>query len=431
MRLCGGCGFDSAPDDGVCPLCGLDAGAPTLIDPDALEITVRGGRAAEIAEALSPGDTFGRYQVERKIGRGGMGTVYEVIDLQSSHRAALKILHPGIADDESGVLRFKREVAILATIDHPAVPRVLDWGMEAGHLYFVAELVRGSDLRVLVREGAVIDVARAVEIAAAVAEALTIAHEHGIVHRDVKPHNIMITETGAVRLLDFGIARGAGIDMKTITATGALLGTPEYMSPEQFLTNRVDLRSDIYSLGVVVFEMLTGRRPFQGETPISIALKHKSDPPPVPRSIRKDIPMWLDRIVLRCLAKDPAARFQSAADLARELRRPRSNAPASRRRLPNGDWVIEDDSEAHDWALVLSTPALKTDWNPGRAVRFRERLYRLDFAQQDAQTQRWIYSFSPWPEEEVVRGLSEYDETAAEPSSAVDALKARIRGLMR
>ena len=339
MRLCQGCGFDSAPDGDPCPLCGADPGAATLVDPDAVEITMRGGRAAAPRDGAEPGVLFAnRYRVERTIGRGGMGTVYEVTDSQCGERAALKVLHHALAYDESGLARFKREVAILSAIRHPAVPRILDWGMESGQLYFVAELVRGSDLRALANAGTTFDVARAVEIAALVADALSIAHEHGIIHRDVKPHNIMLGEDGSVRLLDFGIARGAGIDMKTITATGALVGTPEYMSPEQFDTNRVDLRSDVYSLGVVLFELLTGHRPYIGDTPLSIAMRHKMDAPPSPRAIRKEIPMWLERAVLRCLEKDPARRFQTAADLARELRRPRSAAAAVRRRLPNGDW---------------------------------------------------------------------------------------------
>lgn len=185
--------------------------------------------------------------------------------------------------------------------------------------------------------------------------------------RDVKPNNVMIGRDGSVRLLDFGLARGAGIDIATLTRTGTVLGTPGYMSPEQFDAHGVDERSDIYSLGVVLFEVLTGRLPFVGQTPIAVALAHKAEPPPLPRSLRPSVPAWLERVVLRCLEKDPVRRFATAGELAEELRRPREGASKQVRTLPGGDGVVLDRGETTDWALVLRAPAREDGLGRGDA----------------------------------------------------------------
>jgi serine/threonine-protein kinase len=181
------------------------------------------------------------------------------------------------------------------------------------------------------------------------------------------------------------------------------------MSPEQFDTHGVDERSDIYSLGILLYEMLTGVLPFQAQTPVGVAILHKTDRPKPPRSLRADLPGWLERAVLRCLEKDPAHRFASAAELAAELRRARAPGPTSRR-LPNGDALIEDEAGNTSWALVLSSLHEKKDWTAGMTLRVDERYYRLDTLQgPTGDSKRWTYRFAPWPTGQVFRRLVDYD----------------------
>ena len=264
-----------------------------------------------------------------------MGQVFRVEDATSGQALALKALRPLDADDTDRVRRFQREIQILTRIRHPAVLHILDWESAAG-LYFVTELVDGEDLKAAIRRRGAWPAPEAAALGATLAEALAAAHAQGVVHRDVKPNNVMIGGDGSVRLLDFGLARGTGIDLTTLTRTGTILGTPGYMSPEQFDAHGVDERSDLYSLGVVLFEVLTGRLPFTGRTPIAVALAHKTETPPLPRAVRPGIPAWLERVVLRCLEKDPARRFATATELAAELRRPRHEHAPHVRALPAG-----------------------------------------------------------------------------------------------
>ena len=238
----------------------------------------------------------------------------------------------------------------------------------------------------------------------------------------------MIARDGSVRLLDFGLARGAGIDLATLTRTGTILGTPGYMSPEQFDAHGVDERSDLYSLGVVLFEVLTGRLPFTGQTPIAVALAHKTETPPLPRALRPGIPAWLERVVLRCLEKDPARRFATAAELAVELQWPREGRAPRVRALPSGDGVLLDPGETTDWALVLTSVHEKTGWTDGMALRFEDRYYRLVGAQAPAsEGAPWTYRFAAWPEGEVFRRLVDYEQDlAAREEAASNKLTGRL-----
>jgi serine/threonine-protein kinase len=213
-----------------------------------------------------------------------MGRVYRARDLVGDADRALKVLRPELQDEPGRGDRFKREFGILSRLHHEAVPRVLAFGEAGAELYFVSELVEGEDLKRLLERRGVSPPGEAAVLAATVADALQAAHALGIVHRDVKPGNIMISPGGGVHLLDFGLARGVGVDMTALTRTGTILGTPAYMSPEQFDAFGVDERSDIYSLGVVLFELLTGRLPFKGSSLVSVALKHKTEPPPLIRN---------------------------------------------------------------------------------------------------------------------------------------------------
>ncbi len=423
MRTCDSCGFENAEPGKACALCGASeiAAAPTVVSDDVPTLAMPGSRAVSLRDAESVvGRVYAeRYRVDALLGSGGMGRVFRVRDLVEERDLALKVLQTPAGEEPDRIERFKREIGILAKLRHPAVPGILGWGTHEGELYFVSELVDGQDLKMEIRRRGPWPPAEAAALVATVAEALGAAHALGIVHRDVKPNNIMIGREGAVRLLDFGLARGVGIDITTLTKTGMIVGTPGYMSPEQFEAQGVDERSDIYSLGVVLFEMLTGRLPFTGQTPIAVALKHKAEPPPTLRSLRTDVPAWLERVVLKCLEKDPARRFPSAAALVAELRRGREGAGPRMRRLPSGDAVVEDFSETSDWALVLQAAQEKTGWAEGMALRFGERYYRLqDIHAPGASTARWTYRFVFWPEGEVFRRIVDYEQDCAERSEA-------------
>jgi serine/threonine protein kinase len=420
-------------------MCGKDP-VPTVVQDEVPTVTMeeqgfeRTGDAAVVTPTCRVGDLYGdHYRIAKLLGHGGMGRVYEVVDDRDYRTLALKVLLPALLNTPQAVERFKREIQMLAKMRHPAVPRVFDWGVCRGEYFFVTELVSGRNLHSLIRERGVCPLEEAVRFVATVADALNAAHELGIIHRDVKPHNIMVDEEGAVRLLDFGLARGEGLDLKTITASGMIVGTPEYMSPEQFDSHRVDRRSDIYSLGVVLFELLTGTTPFEGDSPMAVGMHHKNDPPPAPRSLRPELPAWLERIVLRCLEKEPARRYDSAAELAADLRKPRSRRKPRQRRLATGDFVVEDDSETMDWALVLAGRSEKQGWNLGMTLDFEGRYYRLEeIVEPSSLPGRWTYRFSFWPEEEVFRHLVDYEQSCAEESARKPGgLAARLKGWLR
>lgn len=438
MNRCPSCGLDNVEIGKPCPSCGAIEG---ITEAQEMGTVVKPLSAEEIAKARGSNYPMGhmyahRYRIDGFIGRGGMGSVYRVLDTQDNLEMALKILHKEFAESE-GQDRFKREIEILARLRHPSVPKVFGWGITDKEMYFVAEFVDGEDLKTIIHERGPWNPVEAAELAAKIADVLFIAHGKGIVHRDIKPHNIMIDKDGAVKLLDFGVARGKGAGMETLTKTGMIVGTPEYMSPEQFGTNKVDERSDIYSLGVVLFELLTGHTPFDGETPVAIALKVVGEAPTAPRELRKDIPAWMERIVLQCMDKDPKKRYWTAAELAADLRKQRTGAGPRRRWLPTGDAVIEDDSDSTDWALILSSAREKSEWDPGVGVRFSERLYKLQNVEPPNQkSPRWSYYFSYWPEQEVFRRLIDYDKYISENRSGpgnkkesfVDKMKKRLFG---
>ena len=267
---------------------------------------------------LTTGATFaGRYQVIEELGRGGMGRVYKVYDQRVEAKVALKLLSPDIASDEETIRRFRDELKLARTISHRNVCRMYDLGDAEGTSYITMEYVPGEDLKSFIRRSGQLTVGKAAGIAAQVCEGLAEAHRLGVVHRDLKPQNIMIDHEGNARIMDFGIARS--LRAKGVTGPGLIIGTPEYMSPEQVEGEVADPRSDIYSLGVIRFEMLTGRLPFRGETPLSQALKHKTEPPPDPRTLNPEVPEALGRVVLRCLEKSRERRYQTADELAAGL----------------------------------------------------------------------------------------------------------------
>ena len=264
-----------------------------------------------------PQTLAGRYEVVRRVGVGGMADVYLAEDTQLGREVALKILHPQYADDESFVERFRREAMAAANLQHPNIVQIYDSGREGDFNFIVMEYVEGRSLKDYLAEEGPLEIREATRIAGEVLTALAYAHRTGLVHRDIKPGNILLSDEGKVQVTDFGIARAeAG---STMTQTGTILGTAYYLSPEQAQGLPLDGRSDIYSLTVVLYEMLTGRRPFEGDSPVSIAYKHVREMPRSPSTYRSDIPRPLEAIVLNGLAKRPEDRYSSAALMRRDL----------------------------------------------------------------------------------------------------------------
>jgi serine/threonine-protein kinase len=261
----------------------------------------------------------GRYQLEAPLGQGGMAKVFLATDTVLNRQVAVKVLSPQFASDEAFVARFRREAQAAAGLNHPNIVSVFDTGSQGEVHFIVMEYVEGRTLRDVIRQEGPLLPERAVEIAAAVTRALAAAHEAGLVHRDVKPGNVMLTPEGEVKVMDFGIARTSTGD--TLTQTATVLGTASYLSPEQAQSQPVDPRSDIYSLGCVIYEMLTGQPPFTGESPVSIAYKHVRETPLPPGRKNPDVPQSIDAVVMKCLAKNPANRYQNADELRHDLER--------------------------------------------------------------------------------------------------------------
>ncbi|HUP61724.1 MAG TPA: serine/threonine-protein kinase [Thermoanaerobaculia bacterium] len=413
------CGFELVEEGKSCAVCGAETVSGTVPFEQARTVAQADAtppRPRRRGGAFGAGEVFSkRYEVLGAIGRGGMGSVYRVRDMQDEVERALKVLHATV-EDESAAVRFRREIEILARVTHPGIVRIFDWGIVEDRMYFIAELIDGQDLRSVLRSRGVLSPPEVCRIGAEIAESLGAAHAMGIIHRDVKPHNVMIRGDGRVTLLDFGVARGAGIDMNTITATGVIVGTPDYMAPEQFQGHRVDARSDLYSLGIVLYELLAGAVPFRGDTPVGLAMQHQSTLPPPLRTQRPNVPAWLERIVLKCLEKDPMNRYVSAHEVAEELKRPRTSGDRRTRTLATGDQVLEDDSEATPWALTLVTPDERKSWTLEMALQFEGRFYKL--ADVRSAGQRWFYRFAHWPDEEILRRIVDYEQDAAERTAS-------------
>jgi len=309
---CPKCRFDNPEDSGFCSKCGTQLLPSEDVSADHTETL------ETPTQELTRGTTFaGRYEIIEELGKGGMGKVYRVEDKKIKQEVALKLIKPEIASDRKTIERFNNELKTARMISHRNVCRMFDLGEEKGTHYITMEYVPGEDLKSFIRRARQLTTGTAVNIARQVCEGLSEAHRLGVVHRDLKPQNIMIDKEGNARIMDFGIARS--LKAKGITGAGVMIGTPEYMSPEQVDGKDPDQRSDIYSLGIILYEMVTGRVPFEGDTAFTIGVKQKSEMPRNPQELNSQIPDDLSRLILRCLEKDKEKRPQSAGELRSEL----------------------------------------------------------------------------------------------------------------
>ena len=316
---CPVCQAENDSNAAACRSCGASlVSPPAPTAPTAVIVTID----------LSPGTLFhGRYEILGPLGRGGMGMVYRAHDKTLDETVAIKVLRPDFAQDPTMAARFRSEIKLARKVRHRNVCAIHDYGEERGLLYISMELVEGVDLKRVLRERGALPFEEAFDVSIQIAEGLQAVHDAGIIHRDLKTPNIMVDPQKVARLMDFGIAKrqeGGGAS----TATGQILGTPEYMSPEQAQGQRIDFRSDVYALGIVIYEIFTGNVPFRGETPISTILKHLHDPPPIDTA---RVPDALRPVLRRALAKDPAARYASARALTEALREAHREARAAGR----------------------------------------------------------------------------------------------------
>ena len=274
-----------------------------------------------------------RYEIINKTGVGGMATVYMAKDKVLNRNVAIKVLKDEFTTDDEFVKRFNSEAQSAASLSHPNIVSIYDVGNEDGIYYIVMELVRGKTLKQIITEEGALPWKWSVNIAMQIASALETANKNNIVHRDIKPHNIIITEDGVAKVTDFGIAKA--VSNSTITAFGTTIGSVHYFSPEQAKGGYTDAKSDIYSLGVVMYEMLTGKVPFDSDTSVSVALKHMQEPPVPPMQINENIPKAVNDIILKAMEKEPMARYQTATEMLRDLSQALKD--------PNGDFVEEQN----------------------------------------------------------------------------------------
>ena len=293
----------------------------------------------------------GRYEVLSLLARGGMATVYEATDLRLDRIVALKVMHPHLAHDQAFVARFQREAKAAAKLTHGHVVAVYDQGDDNGLVYLAMEYVPGRTLRDVLRQYGPLSPEQALVFLDPVLEALTAAHAAGFVHRDIKPENVLISNDGRVKVADFGLARALATDARSVTQ-GMIIGTVAYLSPEQVERGEADGRSDVYAAGILLFEMITGQVPHAGESPLSVAYQHVNNDVPPPSSLRPEIPADVDALVVTSTRRDPALRYQNAADFLADVRRVRGMLPAPRPFVDSRDTLIVDATMSAQFAAA-------------------------------------------------------------------------------
>ncbi len=308
---CPKCGTDNPSDSKYCKECATSLSSQEVSFTKTLDRPL---------EKLTTGSTFGgRYRILEELGQGGMGKVYKVLDTEIKEEVALKLLKPEIASDEETIERFKNELKVARKIRHKNVCQMYDLNKVEGIHFITMEHVPGEDLKSFLKRSKQLSILTAVSLTKQVCEGLDEAHRLGVVHRDLKPQNIMIDREGNARIMDFGIARM--MSASPLTAKGAIIGTPDYMSPEQVDGKEADQRADFYSLGVIMYEMVTGLVPFMGDSAMSVALKHKTETPADPRELNAQITESLSRLILKCMEKDRERRYQRAEGVLSDLNR--------------------------------------------------------------------------------------------------------------
>jgi len=320
---CPRCQHDNPEDTRYCGRCGRQL-------PGAGDTAEMAGTATfqTPTRGLERGTTFARrFEIIEEIGKGGMGTVYKAYDSKIREVVALKLLKPEIASDLEVIERFRNEIKLARQVSHRHVCRMYDIGEEWLSIYISMEYVPGEDLKSFIRRSGHLNEAKSLHLARQILEGLVEAHRLGVVHRDLKPQNIMIDRDGNAKIMDFGIARS--LHTRGVTGTGVIIGTPEYMAPEQAEGKDVDHRVDIYAMGAILFEMVTGRVPFEGETPLSIVLKHRSEAPADPQTLNVQVSPALSQVILKCLEKSRDRRYPGAAELLEAVAAVEKGLPAT------------------------------------------------------------------------------------------------------
>jgi serine/threonine protein kinase len=351
---CPKCHAPSPDTQAYCAHCGASLHAPATTDAAADAPTEY---AAHPRDELETGSTFaGRYQIIEELGRGGMGRVYKVLDREVRGKVALKLIRPEIAADPAAIDRFRDELKTARGLSHPNICRVFDLGRDGDRYFLTMEYVSGEDLKSMIAMSGQLGVGTALSIAKQVCDGLREAHRHGVVHRDLKPQNVQIDKGGHAKIMDFGIARSGAA--RGLTGAGVALGTPQYMAPEQVEAKPVDARSDLYSLGIILYEMLTGRVPFDGDTPLSVAMKQKLERPRGPRELNPAISPDLGGLVLKCLEKDPAERYQGADELHADLVKIEQGLPTAERIVPRHRPTTSREITVHFTMREILAPSL-------------------------------------------------------------------------
>jgi serine/threonine-protein kinase len=413
---CPSCSTENTDDSFYCKRCGISLGSdePTLT---ALEGAAE--RAGRTLNRLNTGTLVGgRYRIDGFVGEGGMGRVYRASDLQAARPVAIKQLSPSYAEDRPAVERFRREIEVAQKLDHQNLVRVYDAGKWEGMSYLAMEYVDGDSLKERIQQRKTVDPESAVALLLQLCDGLEAIHDQGVVHRDVKPANVLIDRSGTVKLCDFGLAFTEGVTLTRLTESGASMGTPEYMAPEQIEGKRVDSRADIYALGVLMYETFTGEIPFTGDSPLAVALQHLNRAALPPRMRNPALPIYLDRIVLKAMEKEPGARYQSVAEIREELSQRRRAPKKQTEKHPVTGDVIVEDARSEGAVLVIHARQQRREWTPGMALQYREAFYLLESCQLDGgSTHPFVYSFTPWPAGEVFRRLVHYEEIGPDPPS--------------